>query len=177
MKTKIMNFVPLIFISLSIITGCTNTDTTHKNEIHENIEAQNIAKQIENSNDTNISEVHAPFFTYPYSPGFEIQPAISGTLIMQNGCLLLQNGEELSVPVFPDGVTSWNKEKQVLTANGVEIPLNTTLFTNGPLGQYEFSDSLHFEFVQKGDNKCLQDRTMFILGSQFLDIRDYPHLQ
>ncbi len=177
MQIKKMNLVPLIFITLSTITGCANTDTTHKNGIYEDIKAKSITKQIEDFEDTNVSEVYAPFFTYSYSPGMEIQPATGGTLVMQNGCLLLQNGEELSVPVFPHSVTSWDEKKQILNANGVEIALNTRLFTNGPLGTYQYDDDFNFEFVQEADRACLQDKTVLILGSQFLDLKDYPHLQ
>lgn len=114
-----------------MVAGCT-TNATTPNKNSPTPEIPEAGKDTE-------PQAYAPFFTYPYANGMEIQPATGGILVMKDGCLLIQNDDRLNVPVFPHGITTWNEETQTLTANGVDIPLNTELFTNGPLsgGKYD----------------------------------------
>ena len=77
--------------------------------------------------------------------------------------------------MFPHGITTWNEETQTLTANGVDIPLNTELFTNGPLSGGKYDPSYDYNFEQQANPKCLENRYIVFLGSQFMDATDLPN--
>ena len=162
-------------LTLSIVvTGCTNNSDTQNVTISEpKVSIDNMAYD----NNTNVSknEQYAKFFTYPYQHGAEIEPAMGGTLMMKDGCLLIQSGDRLNVPVFPHGITTWNDDTQTLTANGIDIPLNTELFTNGPLDGGKYDPNYDYNFEQQADPKCLENRYIQFLGSQFMDVKDLPN--
>ena len=144
-----------------IATGCA-TNTTIPNNTSPTPETPEASKDTK-------PQTYAPFFTYPYVNGMEIQPATGGTLVMQDGCLLLQSGNTLEVPVFPHGITTWNANTNTLTANGVAIPLNSELFTNGPLGREKYDPNNDYNFAQQANPDCLKGRYIQFLGSQFMD--------
>lgn len=150
-----------------MVAGCT-TNATTPNKNSPTPEIPEAGKDTE-------PQAYAPFFTYPYANGMEIQPATGGILVMKDGCLLIQNDNRLSVPVFPHGITTWNDETQTLTANGVDIPLNTELFTNGPLSGGKYDPSYDYNFEQQANPKCLENRYIVFLGSQFMDATDLPN--
>ena len=118
---------------------------------------------------------YAIFFTYPYEHGPEIEPGTGGTLVMKDGCLLILSGDRFDVPVFPHGITTWNENTQILTANGIDIPLNTEFFTNGPLEGGKYDPSYDYNFEQQANPKCLENRYIVFLGSQFMDATDLPN--
>ncbi len=150
-----------------MVAGCT-TNATTPNKNSPTPEIPEAGKDTE-------PQAYAPFFTYPYANGMEIQPATGGILVMKDGCLLIQNDDRLNVPVFPHGITTWNEETQTLTANGVDIPLNTELFTNGPLSGGKYDPSYDYNFEQQANPKCLENRYIVFLGSQFMDATDLPN--
>ena len=154
-----------------MLAGCTTSDTQDTTQVTTPDNTVSLPEPSSPITD-NETEPHtyAPFFTYPYEAGPEIQPAMGGTLVMQDGCLLLQSGERFTVPIFPHGITTWNEKTQTLTANGVAIALNTELFTNGPLGGGKYDPERDYDFEQQGNPNCLKDRYIEFLGSQFMDI-------
>lgn len=175
MKPIVSILLPSI-ITLSIgISGCiTDTDSYSVADVKvQNIKVPNPKVSVNNIEYDKKS--YSPFFTYPYQHGAEIQPATGGTLVIKEGCLLLQSGDKLDVPIFPHGITVWNEETQILTANGVDIPINTDLFTNGPIGGGQYNPNYDYGFEQQGDLKCLKDRYIQFLGSQFMDVKDLPN--
>ena len=106
----------ILALSIAVI-GCTNnSDTQNITSPEPKISINNIPSDVSINDSENKS--YAKFFTYPYEHGAEIEPAMGGTLVMKDGCLLIQNGDRLNVPVFPHSITTWNEETQTLTANG-----------------------------------------------------------
>ena len=162
-------------LALSIaVTGCTNNSDTQNVALPKpKVSIDNRASDV--SINASENKLYAKFFTYPYEHGAEIEPAMGGTLVMKDGCLLIQNGDRLNVPVFPHGITTWNEETQTLTANGVDIPLNTELFTNGTLDGGKYDPNYDYDFEQQADPKCLENRYIQFLGSQFMDVKDLPN--
>ena len=162
-------------LALSIaMTACTNNSDT------QNVTLPAPKVSIDNmASDSSINDFknkpYAQFFTYPYKHGAEIEPAMGGILVMKDGCLLIQNDDRLNVPVFPHGITTWNEETQTLIANGVDIPLNTELFTNGPLNGGKYDPNYDYNFEQQANPKCLENRYIVFLGSQFMDATDLPN--
>ena len=162
-------------LALSIaVTGCTNnSDTQNVTLPKPKVSIDNRASDV--SINASENKPYAKFFTYPYEHSAEIEPAMGGTLVMKDGCLLIHNGDRLNVPVFPHGITTWNEETQTLTANGVDIPLNTELFTNGSLDGGKYDPNYDYDFEQQADPKCLENRYIQFLGSQFMDVKDLPN--
>lgn len=163
-------------ITLSIgISGCIKNNDSYAvaDAKVQNIKIPNPKVSIDNIEYDQKS--YAQFFTYPYRHGAEIEPAMGGTLVMKDGCLLIQSSDRLNVPVFPHGITTWNENTQILTANGVDIPLNTELFTNGPLEGGKFDPTYDYGFEQQADTKCLEGRYIQFLGSQFIDVKGLPN--
>ena len=180
MKINLIVVLPIILTFSLIATGCTsnNNDPESSQVINSQVKNTTASKQevsIDKSNDDPRPEKYATFFSYPYQHGMEIQPGMGGTLVMREGCLLLQSDGRLNVPVFPHGITTWNEDTQVLSANGVNIPLNSELFTNGPLDGGAYDPSYDYGFEQQADPKCLENRNIQFLGSQFIDVKELPN--
>ncbi len=175
MKPIVSILLPSI-ITLSIgISGCIKNNDSYPvaDAKVQNIKVPNPKVSVDNIEYDQKS--YAQFFTYPYKSGMEIQPATGGILVMKDGCLLLQSGDKLDVPIFPHGITTWNEEAQVLTANGIEIPINTKLFTNGPLNAGNYDPTYDYGFKQQADPKCLEGRYIQFLGSQFMDAEKFSN--
>lgn len=174
MKINFSTLSTSIFTLSIAVTGCTNNSDTQNVTIPEpKVSIDNMANDVSvNASETNKN---AKFFTYPYQHGAEIEPAMGGTLVIKEGCLLIQSGDRLNVPVFPHGITTWNEDTKTLTANGVDIPLNTELFTNGPLDGGKYDPNYDYDFEQQADPKCLENRYIQFLGSQFMDVKDLPN--
>ena len=186
MMTKSLSMLTLSTLTIAVVTsGCTsnlnssaataaaNADVKSSTTIKPNLSIDNIVPPTDAADSDD--ERYAKFFTYPYINGMEIQPAMGGTLVIKDNCLLIQNGDRFSIPVFPHGITTWNKSTQVLTANGIDIPLNTDLFTNGPLNGGEYDPNYDYNFVQQADPKCLEGRYIEFLGSQFMDVKKFSN--
>ncbi|WP_352336448.1 hypothetical protein [Psychrobacter sp. 16-MNA-CIBAN-0192] len=180
MKASFLMVVLSTPIFIMIATGCTNNSSPAPLRTDQAVENTDIspshilAEKAESKNVIN-NEKYAKFFTYPYQHGAEIEPAMGGILVIKDECMLIQNGDRFNVPVFPHGITTWNESTQILTANGVDIPLNTELFTNGPLDGGKYDPEYDYDFEQQADPKCLEDRYIQFLGSQFMDVKDLPN--
>ena len=175
MKTNIFKLLLTLTTMSLVLIGCSNNTNLSPaaDANNQNISIPNPKVSVDNIEYDQKS--YAQFFTYPYINGMEIQPATGGTLVMKDGCLLLQRGDTLDVPIFPHGITTWNEEAQVLIANGIEIPINTKLFTNGPLNAGNYDPSYDYGFEQQADPKCLEGRYIQFLGSQFMDAENFSN--
>lgn len=153
----------LCLLSPFIFFGCTadtvvkpKQDTVEKvkqkqSEVEPNIPSYDSPKVAINQSK------YSPFFAYDSREsegGSYIEPATGGSLILQNGCLLLLQGSELKVPVFPNEKSSWDAINKEMILNGTRIPLNKPFVAAG----IEYKNPNLSEFKKVADPVCAENK-------------------
>ena len=114
--------------------------------------------------ETSLRPKRTSIFTYPLAvTEAQSEMGINGVLHWQDGCLYLKNGTNKVTPIFPESVTSWDEEQQVITLNGHKYRIGDTVSTNGGAGNYDPDKDNYFK--HQGDSACLTDELLF-LGTQ-----------
>ena len=114
--------------------------------------------------ETSLRPKRTSIFTYPLAvTEAQSEMGINGILHWQDGCLYLKNGTNKVTPIFPESVTSWDEEQQVITLNGHKYRIGDTVSTNGGAGNYDPDKDNYFK--HQGDSACLTDELLF-LGTQ-----------
>jgi len=101
---------------------------------------------------TTNEDIYSPFFAYDSSGMDEVitETGISGKLVLVDSCLLLEQPDGLSIPVFPSEESQWDAVKKRMIVNGTIIPLGKTFKATG--GMFENPNLSDFKKV--GDPKC-----------------------
>ncbi|UXZ04530.1 hypothetical protein [Moraxella nasicaprae] len=110
-----------------------------------------------------------PYFSWDLKAGgAEDAPAFLGRVVMENRCLLIKHDDgRYSIPVFPDSITSWNEQKQILTVYDDEYRLGDYIFSNY-LRHEPYSTQKQHQFIKQADAQCLQEgRNIVYLGTMF----------
>lgn len=112
----------------------------------------------------------AELFTYIPNSNLEVAIQRYGYLTSVNQCLQYRYKGQVKTPIFPDGISSWNKELNTVTVGENTIKLDE-LFTFGGAGTVSQS-----ELVSLADSKCLLDDKIKIssVSSQPEDIVTNP---
>ncbi|WFF37927.1 hypothetical protein LU290_06580 [Moraxella nasibovis] len=149
-----MKNLTLVLLS-GLLWAC--TPNTHPNTPQENLTVQKPTEQA------------SPYFSWGLQAGGEGNtPAFLGRVVLENRCLLIKHDDgQYSIPVFPDGITSWNEQKQILTIYNDEYRLGDHIFTNY-LRHEPYSAKKQHQFIKQANTQCLQEgRNIVYLGTMF----------
>ena len=129
------------------------------------ISCTTLKNSLEVENTQNIQLIAASnegkIFTYDFNPSIpQVDMGITGTLIEKNGCLLIQPpaGTPLITPVFPDGITRWDKKENVLYIENRRFLIGQKFSVNGiMLDGSDKSEKAREYFKSQAELFCLQD--------------------
>ena len=110
---------------------------------------------------------YADIFTYEFDPSHpQIDMSVSGKLVIQQDCLLIVSETGgFSTPVFPEGVSYWDKDKNIIYINDKGFAIGTTIHTNG--SYFNYHPNAQFDpFISKAHPSCLRDSRL-IIGTKF----------
>ncbi len=101
---------------------------------------------------SNSEHSYSPFFAYDSSGMDDVttETGISGKLVMIGDCLLFEQIEGLSTPIFPSEESQWDEVNQRMIVNGVAIPLGKNFSVTGGIVE----DRNLISFKKLGDPKC-----------------------
>lgn len=109
------------------------------------------------------NENYAKFSTYHWENREHIDIGAGGTLVEKDGCLLIQTGDTLLVPLLPHEKTAWNESTKTLTYFGREIKLGEKIFGGG---SYHVEPSKPaVQYILKAKPECLAGRKLMVLRS------------
>ena len=107
------------------------------------------------------------FYSYPFKTSdlYQVRTmkAQGGKLVYRNGCLSLFNGSKYVTPVFPNAVTTFDKQNHTLEMLQVKFNMQDMIMAGG----YEQSAEEYLkqhETVTQAPERCLLDTVMVLNG-------------
>ncbi|WLF83171.1 hypothetical protein [Moraxella sp. ZY210820] len=152
---------------ISLILGITMAFYGCSSNTQNSPSAQDVPK--DDVNTQAIIKQLSPYFSWDLKAGGEEDaPAFLGRVVMENRCLLIKHDDgRYSIPVFPDSITSWNEQKQILTVYNDEYRLGDYIFSNY-LRHEPYSVKKQHQFIKQAQSQCLQEgRNIVYLGTMF----------
>lgn len=109
------------------------------------------------------------FFSYPFKTSdlyqIRIMKAQAGKLVYRDGCLSLFNGTEYVTPVFPNAVTTFDKQNQTLEMLQVKFNMQDMIMAGGyQIASKDYLEKHGDELVTQAPERCLLDEVMVLDG-------------
>ena len=144
---------------LAGLTGCQSTGIADSNEKADS--------QLPIINTEPPSYGDDLFYSYPFKTldlyQIRTMKAQGGKLVYRNGCLSLFNGSKYVTPVFPNAVTTFDKQNQTLEMLQVKFNMQDMIMAGG----YEQSAKEYLkqnQTVTQAPKRCLLDEVMVLDG-------------
>jgi len=156
---KVMLNASLGVLLLTGLTGCQSTGIADSN--------QKVDSQLSLIKTELASYGDDLFYSYPFTTSdlYQVRTmkAQGGKLVYRNGCLSLFNGSKYVTPVFPNAVTTFDNQNQILEMLQVKFNMQDMIMAGG----YEQSAKEYLkqnQTVTQAPKRCLLDEVMVLDG-------------
>ena len=153
----------IVFLSI-LISGCM---TPSKNTMNYTASENKILK-IEIEDTSNIlTPTYADIFTYPFDPEEpQLDMGVGGRLVVIEGCLLIESSDGVfSTPILPEGVSYWDKDKDIVYIYDRGFLIGNIIRSNGVALDSQFQ-KVQDIFISKAKPSCLK-RHSILFGTKF----------